>query len=75
MRNPSLAETDLAILSQLHQSLMNTVTFAQSADISPGRLSNRLAFMVNNGLVREVGAHSTTSKEPTIPADSCGIQK
>ena len=54
MRNPSLTETDLAILSQLHQSPTNTVTLAQSVDIPPDRLSNRLAFMVDNGLIREI---------------------
>lgn len=73
MRNPSLTETDLAILSQLHQNPTNTVTLAQSVDIPPDRLSNRLAFMVDNGLIREIGnAYEVTasgSRVLRVPGD------
>ncbi|HET7323302.1 MAG TPA: hypothetical protein VFJ06_03115, partial [Halococcus sp.] len=67
MRNPSLTETDLAMLAELYQNPANTVILAQSVDIRLDRLSNRLAFMADNGLVRETdGAYELTASGSRI---------
>ena len=55
MGNPSLTKTDLAVLAELYQSPVDTVTLAQNVDIRPNRLSTRLTFMAENGLIQKIG--------------------
>src|SRR5699024_1380600 len=53
MRNPSLTETDLAVLAELYRSPEDMVTLAQDVDIQPDQLATRLLFMEDNGLIQQ----------------------
>lgn len=55
MRNPSLTETDLAVLVELYRSPEDAITLAQSGDIRPDQLSTCLTFLTNNGLIQKHG--------------------
>ena len=54
MPNPSLTETDLAMLAELYQDPTDAGILAQDVDIPPEQLSERLAFLAENGLIQKI---------------------
>lgn len=53
MSNPSLTETDLAMLAELYRDPTDAGVLVQDVDISSDQLSERLAFLAENGLIQK----------------------
>jgi hypothetical protein len=73
MPNPTLTETDLAMLAELYRGPTDVSVLAQSVDIPPDQLSERLVFLTENGLMHETdGIYKLTasgSRVLRVPGD------